>query len=129
LFDIGGVARFALFIAPEHENLAQMLDAFAAHLLADFGQIGFARLAFVGLHAHFDQRMRRQCQIDFVQNGGRNPVLTDHDHRVKMMCGGAQGAAGAGGEGGVGGHRGLSFSSDMSLIISRLAPFRGELAA
>ena len=74
-----------------------MLHAFAAHLLANFVQKSHADIALVGHDTHFDQGMRRECKVDFVQNGGRQPVLADHHHRIEMVRSGAQSAAGAGG--------------------------------
>ncbi len=98
-----------------------MLHAFAAHLFANFVQKSNANFTLIGHDAHFDQRMCRECEIDFVQDGGRQPMLTNHHHRIEMMRGSAQGAAGAGGKGGGGGsHLGIScFSGNIPLIISR----------
>jgi len=108
-----------------------MLHAFAAHLLANFVEESDANFALVGHHAHFDQRMRRQCEVNLVQDGRRQPMLTDHHHRIEMVRSSAQGAAGTGGKGGGGGsHLGISFfSGNIPSIISRCGPLRRELMA
>lgn len=74
-----------------------MLHALAAHLFANFIEESNADFPLVGHHAHFDQRMRSKRKVDLVQHGGREPMLTDHHHRIEMMRSGAQSAAGAGG--------------------------------
>ncbi len=100
-----------------------MLHAFAAHLLANFGQETNANFALVRHHAHFDECVGRQRKINFVQNGRRQPVLTHHHHRIEMVRGGAQGAAGAGGEGGgSGSHLGFLFFGEYSLDYLALRP-------
>ena len=97
-----------------------MLDAFTTHFLADFVQETHADFAFVRHHAYFDQRMRREREVNLVQHGGRQAMLTDHHHRIEMMRGSAQGAAGAGGKGGGGSHLGVSCASgNIPPIISR----------
>lgn len=98
-----------------------MLHAFAAHLFANFVQESNTDFALVGHDTHLDERMGCECKINLVQDGGCQPVLTDHHHRIEMVRGSAQGAAGAGGEGGGGGsHLGIScFSGNIPWIISR----------
>jgi len=89
LFRVIVVARFALFVTPQHENLAQVLHTFAAHFFANLGKKAFARFTFVRLHSDLDQRVCAQREVNLVQNSGCQTVLPHHDHRVKMMRGGA----------------------------------------
>lgn len=72
-----------------------MLHALAAHLLADFVEETHADFALVGHHTHLDQRMGGEREVNLVQDGRRESVLTDHHHRIKMMRGSAQSASGA----------------------------------
>jgi hypothetical protein len=109
LFGIFVIIDCTIRVAPQHKQLAKVLHAFTAELLADFGEEGFARLAFIGLHAHLDQCMRGQREVNLVEHGGRQSVLPHHHHRIEMMRSGAKSPARAGGQGGGGGHQMLSF--------------------
>ena len=107
-----------------------MLHAFTAQLFANFMEKTDADFALVRHDTNLDQRMGRQCEVNLVQDGGRQPVLTDHHHRIEVMRSGAQSAAGAGGKGGGGSHLEIScFSGNIPSIISRCSPHRRELMA
>ena len=110
-----------------------MLHAFAAQFFANFSEIAVANFALVAAGTHFDQRVRSQRKVDFVQYGRRQAVLAHHDDRVEMMRSGAQRAAGARGEGGnFGGgchQRVFLFLLELTAIISRLGSDLWERAA
>jgi hypothetical protein len=90
--------RAVLFIAPEHQQFAEMLHAFATHLLANLVHERDALFAIVWGNAHFDQRMGRERDIDLVQHRCRQAFLTDHHNGIKVMCGSAKRATCARGE-------------------------------
>ena len=93
--DIIVVAAFAR-VAPQHQQLAQMLR-FRSHLLANLGQEGLARFAFIGLHAYLISACAVSarsisCSTVAVSRAGQSSPP------VEMVRSGAQGAAGAGGQ-------------------------------
>jgi len=46
---------------------------------------GFPGDALVRKHPHFDEAVGVQRRIDLLLHGGREPVGTDHHHRVEVM--------------------------------------------
>jgi hypothetical protein len=117
-FNGGGVllGRFvrvtrAIGVAPQYEQFAQMLHAFAAQFFANFSKVAVTNFAFVAASAHFDQGVRGQREVNLVQHGWCESVLTHHDDRVKVVRGSAQCAACTGGQGGGRGRgHGVAFS-------------------
>ncbi len=85
-------------VAPQHEQLAQVLDRLAGQTGADFAQVALARFALGRGYSHLDECVRGQGEIDFVQHSRGEPGLTNGDHRVEVMGRGPQGAAGRAGE-------------------------------
>ena len=65
---------------------------------ADAGKQALPFRAVVAEDPYFDQLMGRQCDIDFMQNRRRKPVLTHRNDGMEMMRFGTQRAALAGGE-------------------------------
>lgn len=49
--------------------------------IADFDTLG----TVVAEYAHFNQLMRRQCRIGFLDDCVRQTLLTDHHNRMEMV--------------------------------------------
>lgn len=86
----------AVRVTPEDEQLAQMLHAFTAQFFANLGQVTITNFSLVAASADLDQCVRGQGEIDLVQHGWSQPVLSHHDDRIEMVSGGAQRTSGAG---------------------------------
>ena len=73
-----------------------MLDRRGAELVADAREHRVAILTGVARNADLDQFVRGEVDVDFVQDGGREPVLADADDGMKVMRLGAKRAPLAG---------------------------------
>lgn len=69
-----------------------MLHRRAVELVGDTGEHRFSIAAIVRMHAHLDEAVRRQRQIDLVQHSRRQAVLADADDGMQMMGLRAEGA-------------------------------------
>ncbi len=70
-----------------------MLDRRGAEFVGQLLVDGFALFAVVAVHAHLDQAVGIERGVGFLQHGGRQAVLADHDHRVEVVGFGAVGLA------------------------------------
>lgn len=75
-----------------------MLNAFAAEFLANLCHERLTNGAIVGRNPHFDQRMRSECNVDFVENGRGQTFIANHHHGIEVMGSSAQCATCAGGK-------------------------------
>ena len=75
-----------------------MLHRRGAGLLTDFVHPRSALMAVHAVDANLDQRVRSQVAFDFGQDGRRQAVARDADHRMQVMCLGAQRASEVGGQ-------------------------------
>lgn len=57
---------------------------------ADTLQHRVALVAEIAEHAHLDQFVRKQIDVELVQHRRREPVLSDADYRMQVMRLGAQ---------------------------------------
>ena len=67
-----------------------MLHRCGTERSADSSQQHHALVARVGEHADLDQLVRGEIDVDFPKHRRREPVVTDADDRVQVMCLGAQ---------------------------------------
>jgi hypothetical protein len=75
-----------------------MLHALATEFCADLGHETHAQFAIVGLHPHFNQRVRGERDVDLMQHGRGEPFVADHHDGIKVMRGSAKRATGGRGE-------------------------------
>ena len=75
--------------APEHQQLADVLDGGGIELGCQFLVEGLALDPVVGKYAHLDQAMGFKRGVGFLADGRRQAVAADHDHRVKVVGFGA----------------------------------------
>jgi hypothetical protein len=75
-----------------------VLDRQGVEFLADAGEQLVPFGAIVDECPDLDEFVRRQGDINLVQDGGREAVLADGDDRVKVVGGGPQLAAAGGRE-------------------------------
>lgn len=75
-----------------------MLHALTREFAANFGEKRLAHVAVIGKHAYFDERMRGERQVNFVQHRRGESFVSDHHNGVKVMRRSAQGATRAAGE-------------------------------
>jgi hypothetical protein len=67
-----------------------MLYRHAGRAIADAREEQFALGAVVARHAHLDQFMCRQRNVDFVQHGRRQAMVADGDDRTQVVSACAQ---------------------------------------
>lgn len=70
---------------PQYKQFADVLYRRARQRIANFVEHGGARSTIIVEHAHFNQFMRFKRARNFAQNRRSQPMLTDHDYRIKMM--------------------------------------------
>jgi hypothetical protein len=70
---------------PQHEQLAELLDGGAFQRRADLLEHRRSSSAVVVEHAYLDEFVREQCDVDLVQHGRRQAVMTDRHDRVQRM--------------------------------------------
>ena len=84
-----GVVARPLFLvdgwAPEHEQLADVLNRRRAERLGELVEQGGARFAIVREHAHFHQAVRSERGVDLAPHGRGGAIVADGDHRVEVM--------------------------------------------
>ena len=68
--------------SPKHKKLAYVLNGRRVELIGQGGEHFFAFEAIVPQDTNFDQAMGIERHIGFFENGGRESVVADHDHRV-----------------------------------------------
>ena len=71
--------------APDHQQLADLLDGCTPERCADIGEHCRPCVAIVVEHAYLDELVREQRHIDFVQDGGCEAVLADRHDRMQRM--------------------------------------------
>jgi hypothetical protein len=94
--------RFSRFrggpLAPDHQDLADVLHRRGIQRLADPRETGFPLLPVVTRHPHFDQLMALQAQVDLAQHRVGQPVVADRHDRVQVVGSGFEYLALGGGE-------------------------------
>mgnify|MGYP000867181616 CR=1 FL=1 len=60
-----------------------MLDGRGAEACADPREVRLALVAVVRMHAHLDELVRAERDVDLVQHGGRQARMADRDDRVE----------------------------------------------
>ncbi len=60
-----------------------MLDGRGVEALADPREVRLALVAVVRMHAHLDQFVRAERDIDLVQHRGGKPRVADRDDRME----------------------------------------------
>jgi hypothetical protein len=78
---------------PEDQHLAEMLHRRASEVRANPRRDRLALVAVVAEHAHLDELVRVQRDIDLVQHGGGESVVPDGDYRMQVMRASAKIAA------------------------------------
>ena len=86
------------FGAPEHQQLADVLDRGGVELVRQRLEDGFALGTVVGEDAHLDQAVGLEGGVGFLLDGGRQAVAADHHDRVEVMGLGTEFLAFGGGE-------------------------------
>jgi 23S rRNA (uridine2552-2'-O)-methyltransferase len=71
--------------AKQHQQLAEVLHRRGIEGLADGAQQRFPGVAVVAEHAHLDELVRGQRNVDLLQDGGREAVLADGHDRIEVM--------------------------------------------
>ena len=94
----GGLLRCGLRRArpPYDEELADLLHGRAVELPADARQQPFARGAIVPEHAHLDEFVRRERDVDLVQHRRRETMVADGDDGIEVVRPGAKRPAACG---------------------------------
>ena len=62
-----------------------MLHGCAIERFARLGEHRLARVAVVAQHAHLDEVVGEEREVDLVQYRGREAVMADHDDRFEVM--------------------------------------------
>ena len=89
---------FGYLWAPQHDELANVLDWRSIQLVSELAVNGFAVSAVVAENTNFDQTVRIKRQVDFFLHSGGQAIAANQDHRVEMVGFSAVFAALGGGE-------------------------------
>jgi hypothetical protein len=71
--------------APQYKELSDLLDGRAVERFRDARQHRLPLITIVVEDPDLDQLMRRECNVDFVNHGRREPMMTDRNDRVKAV--------------------------------------------
>src|SRR5690349_6471777 len=71
--------------APQHEELADLLDRRAVERFRDAGQHGLPLVSIVIEYTDLDELVRSERNVDFVNYGGREPVMPDRIDRMQAV--------------------------------------------
>ena len=71
--------------APEHNQLANVLNRCGVKFIGQAGKHLFAGSAVIGKNPDFDQAVRVQGGVNFFLDVGRQTVAADHDHRIQVV--------------------------------------------
>jgi hypothetical protein len=99
----GGRGRLVGVLAPDDQELAEVLDRRALQRIANRREHHLALGARFAVNADLDELVRLERNLDLGEHRGREPVLADRDHRFEVMGTRTQRAAVRGGKGRHGG--------------------------
>jgi hypothetical protein len=85
-------------LAPDHQDLADVLHRCGVKRRADARQTGLAFLAVRARHPHLYQLVAVQARVDLAQHRVGQPLVADRHHRVQAMRPGLERLALGGGE-------------------------------
>ena len=71
--------------APEHNELADVLNGCGIELVGQAGEHRFAGGAVVGKNPDLDQAVRTERRVDFFFDIGSQAVAAHHDHRIQVV--------------------------------------------
>ena len=89
---LGGTWPVICFRAPDHQQLADMLDRRSVEQFAERGKKLFTSLPVIVIDTNLDQFMTGEIRVDLPEHGLRETILADRDYRIQGMSAGAQSA-------------------------------------
>jgi hypothetical protein len=81
-----GFGALRLWAFPiDHQDFADMIDGRGTGVRTDGAHQVFALVRILDIDANFDQFMRFERVIDFLQHAGGKAIVADHDRRFERM--------------------------------------------
>jgi hypothetical protein len=77
-------------LAPDHQDLADLLHRYGAQSLADPREAGLPLPAVVTGHAHLDQLVGLEALVDLAQHRIGQPFVADRHDRVQVVGAGLE---------------------------------------